>query len=101
LLIEARHQVVTALAHGRRTSYLTAETITVTASPGQRGLAVLRADETLEHHTLPGGSRITGAPARGHIRFFASGFAENGTIRVALDSAKDVAVVINQRGDIR
>jgi hypothetical protein len=99
----ARVRVMTALLEARRRAYAAEATIEVRGEPNAASLTTrLPSDETFQT-MLPAGTLITRFPASGHVRFFASGLADNGTVAVgSVDgTAAEEQIVVNQRGLVR
>ena len=99
-LSTARQQLAGALEHARTEAYRLGTT--VDARPIRNGQALSVAIAGSEETTFDlRDSRIVGVPARGYVRFFASGLAQNATFTVAVESGPQADVVVNQRGEIR
>lgn len=99
-VLAARQIAAVALEQGRRSSYLTASTVRVTATAGASELVVIDGEGVRDPVPLPSGARIGAAPALGAVRFFASGFADNATVELALAGGQSARVVVDQRGEI-
>jgi hypothetical protein len=99
----ARVRVVTALLDARRRAYASESTVEVAGELGATSVTIRPADGIAETVALPAGTSITRFPASGHVRFFASGLADNGTVEVgsADETAAPERVVVNQRGLVR
>lgn len=95
----ARRTTVLALLDARRRAYLTHRASEVSARIGSDTFRV-RSPAGDQAYRLPPGVLVSGLPARGYVRFHASGLADNATIVLA-GGAAEVRVVINQRGRIR
>jgi hypothetical protein len=96
----AQQRAVVALEHGRRSSYLTASSVGVTAVAGAEGFVVIGDDGERHEIALPAGTSVSAAPVRGAARFFASGFADNATFELGLAGRPMARVVVDQRGEI-
>jgi prepilin-type N-terminal cleavage/methylation domain-containing protein len=98
----ARLTTVLALLEARRRAYLTEATAELAAEPGTKELVVTAAGLTPVRLALPAEAVVREISRSGRIRFFASGLAENATIRLGSGTSDDaVAVVVNQRGEVR
>jgi hypothetical protein len=100
----ARMDLLVALCEARRSAYATQETVFAAAAVGDTDVVVRRADGSERRVPLRDGLAIVGAPARGGVSFWQSGWAENGTFTVGWPSAGHrgtAAVIVNQRGRIR
>jgi prepilin-type N-terminal cleavage/methylation domain-containing protein len=98
----ARLTTVLALLEARRRAYLTESTAELVAEPRASELSVTAAGLPPVRLTLPAAISVREIPRGGRIRFFASGLAENATIRLGTETGGDaVVVVVNQRGEVR
>jgi hypothetical protein len=101
-LESARLTTVLALLEARRRAYLLETTAELVAEPGASELAVTAAGLPPARLALPAEISVSEIPRGGRIRFFASGLAENATIRLGTARGSDaVTVVVNQRGEVR
>jgi hypothetical protein len=99
-LLSARQQVAGALEYARRETYRSGATAEVRPDPGGRALRVNVAGLP-ERVFILQRSRVVDQPTRGHVRFFASGLAENATFTISNASGAEADVIVNQRGEIR
>lgn len=98
----ARLSLSQALLAARRAAYLDQATAEARVVVDAREVVVARAGRPPESHPLPVPVAIAGAPARGAVRFFASGLADNATVALtAGDTGEQLEVVVNQRGRVR
>lgn len=99
-LLSARQQVAGALEYARRESYRRAVAAELRPDSSGRTLHVTIAGSPERVFRLQR-SRVIDQPTRGHVRFFASGLAENATITIATASGGEADIIVNQRGEIR
>ena len=98
----ARVTTLLALLEARRQAYLTEGTAELRAEPGATHVTVVTSGLAERRLALPAEVTVADVSRGGRVRFFPSGLAENATIRLALGSdAAGVAVVTNQRGEVR
>ncbi len=99
----ARSTVVQALIDARLQAASRAETVELAIGSRSLGPARAGGGAVLSAEVrLPAGTYVARAPARGRVRFFATGLADNATVVVAASgSAGEASVVVNQRGMIR
>ena len=91
-----------ALLAARRAAYLDQATAEARVVVDAREVTVVRSGKPPESYPLPAPVVIASAPARGGVRFFASGLADNATIGLAAGPADERAeVIVNQRGRVR
>lgn len=99
-LLTGRQRVAGALEYARRESYRRGETAELRTDSNGRTLRVTIAGVSGREFTLQR-SRVIDRPARGRVRFFASGLAENATFTIAAASGGEADIIVNQRGEIR
>jgi Tfp pilus assembly protein FimT len=99
-LLSARQQLAGALEYARRETYRRGATSQVQPDQSGRVLRVTIAGLP-ERVFLLQRSRVVDQPTRGHVRFFASGLAENATFTIANVRGDEADIVVNQRGEIR
>ena len=99
----ARVRVMSALLEARRRAYAHEATTEVTGEIGATSISIRAEDGASHVASLPTGTVITRFPASGHVRFFASGLADNATIGLgsADGRAAEEQIVVNQRGLVR
>jgi hypothetical protein len=98
----ARVRVMSALFEARRHAYATESTVEVTGEIGASSIDI-RTEDGTSRVALPAGTVVTRFPASHHVRFFASGLADNATIGLGIASggAAEEQIVVNQRGLVR
>jgi len=92
-LAAAKHTATLALLSARRAAYLGHQNAELKLRKGARGLA---AGSSFD---FAPGITLRDVPARGRLRFYASGLADNATITLGTDDAT-AGIVVNQRGII-
>jgi hypothetical protein len=99
----ARVRVMNALLEARRLAYATESTVEVTGAIGDAAVVIRTTDGESRAAVLPAGTAIMHFPASGHVRFFASGLADNATVTVgsAEGTAAEEQIIVNQRGLVR
>lgn len=99
-LLTARQQLAGVLEFARREAYRRGTTVEARPGLDGRSLRVSIAGIPPRNFELER-SRIVATPARGYVRFFASGMADNATFTIATGDGSQANVVVNQRGEIR
>jgi len=101
-LERGRQQLCLVLRRAASLAYLRATTVELHVLANGTQLSISSGDAQPISTDLPSAVRVTGAPRRRGLRFFASGLADNATFILALkDGDKASRVVVNQRGLIR
>ncbi len=98
-LTAAKHTATLAMLRARRAAYLGHRTIALELHKGARGLGPGLSGQSaaVSGFAFAPGITLRNVPARGRLRFYASGLADNATIVLGTDDAT-TSIVVNQRG---